>query len=137
MPRPDKIMEKILVKYKNTILSKVYQFRYNCYRNNKLCDRFEPYKYDIIIFMYDLYTQFYSKIYLKLNKNNNTKINIEEYYQKFHILNTFVKKTLNINDKEFVSFYSHINKNFFFKNISTYDLAIQINSMLYYFCKNL
>ena len=133
MPRPDKIMEK----YKNTKLSKVYEFRYNCYRNNKLCNRFEPYKYDIIIFMYDLYIKLYSKIYLKLNKNNNTKINMEEYYEKFHILNTFVKKTLNINDTEFVSFYNRINQNIFSKKLSTHNLGLHINSMLYYFCKNL
>lgn len=137
MPRPDKIIEKILVKYKNTILSKVYQFRYNCYRNNKLCDRFESYQYDIIIFLYDLYIKFYIEIYLKLNKNNNTKINIEEYYQKFHILNTFVKKTLNINDKEFISFYNRINRNIISKTLSTHNLGLHINSMLYYFCKNL
>lgn len=137
MPRPDKTIEKISVKYKNTILSKVYEFRYNCYRNNKLCDRFEPYQYDIILFLYDLYIKLYSKIYIKLNKNNNTKINMEEFYQKFHILNTFVQKTLNINDTEFVSFYTRIDKQVFFKNISTYNLGLHINSMLYYFCKSI
>ena len=133
MPRPDKYIYQLLLKYDKSILSKVYEFRYNCFRNNKLCDRFESYQFDLIVLLYDLYIIFYKHIYLKIS---NT-VSLEEYYQKFHIFNSFIKKTLNLNNNEFKIFYKRINKNIILKLIKQTILGIHINSMIYHFCKEL
>ena len=49
----------------------------------------------------------------------------------------FVKKTLNINQKEFEIFYNRINNSLLLKYLSISDLGIQINAMLYHFCKSI
>jgi len=133
MPRPDKYVENLLVSYKHTRVSKVYEFRYNCFRNDKLCDRFESYQYDIILLFYDLYIILYQNIYFKI-KN---RVTLEQYYQKFYILNSFVIKTLNLNKDEFKVFYKRINESLILKLISKFDLGLHINAMIYNLCKEL
>ena len=131
LPRTDKVSERILTKYKNTIYSKVYEFRYSCSRKNNLCDRFKPYQYDIITFLYDLYTIFFLRIYDVLD------IEINDYLGKLKILNKFVIKTLNLTEEEFIIFHNRINKKIIFNNFEENGFGLHINTMLYYFCKYL
>lgn len=133
MPRPDKKIEKFLVKHKNTRLSKVFELRYNCFRNTKLCDRFKDYQYDLILLFYDIYILLYTKIYNQVNSD----VTLEEFYKKFEILNRFVKKKIKLNNKEFKIFYERINRSFFIKNIKKRKLTLQTNIILFNFCNYL
>lgn len=130
LPKEDKYLHKYLAKKSNK-LSKVYEIRYGCTRNTKLCNRFEPYQYDIITLLFDIYILLYKHIYIK------TKLPINDYYNYFKILNDFVKKTLNINNDEFTIFYKRIHKSFLLKIKSDTKLSFHINAMLYNFCKSL
>ena len=72
----------------------------------------------------------------------NSDISIAEPYDvQIDVLGNYVvtmhQFIAYINDTEFVSFYTRIDKQVFFKNISTYNLGLHINSMLYYFCKSI
>ena len=129
MPRPDKMNEKMFSKYKNTRFSKVFQFRYNCSRNTKLCDRFKPYQFDLLTFFYDLYIILYLKVY------DRKKESLAEFISKFEILNLFVKKRLELDEKEFELFYQRISHSMLLKYVSKFDLALHINAMIYNLCK--
>ena len=133
MPKPTKKLENFLVKHKNTRLSKVFELRYNCFRNTKLCNRFQSYQYDMILLFYDIYILLYTKIYYKVNSD----FTIEEFIKKFEILNRFVKNKLKLNNKEFQIFYERIYRSFFIKNIKKRKLTLQTNALLYHFCNNL
>jgi len=129
LPKPyglDKILSK-----RTNVLSKVYEIRYSCFRNTKLCDRFKPYQYDIITLFYDIYSLLYKYIFKKL------KLSVKDYYDYFKILNNLVKKTLNINDEEFTKFYKRIHYSYILKTTSEAKLSFHISIMLYKFCKSL
>lgn len=133
MPKPTKKIEKFLTKHKNTRLSKVFELRYNCFRNTKLCNRFQSYQYDLILLFYDIYILLYTKIYNQVNSD----VTLEEFYKKFEILNRFVKKKMKLNNKEFKIFYERIDKSFFIKNIKNRKLTLQTNIILFNFCNYL
>ena len=130
LPRSDKKIEKYLAK-RTLKLSKAYEIRYNCSRNTKLCNKFKPYQYDIITLFFDIYILLYQKIFKQL------KLSVIDYYEYFKILNEFVKKTLDINDKEFIKFYKRIHKSSLIKIKSEIKFSFHINAMLYNFCKSL
>lgn len=130
LPRPDKQIEKYLAKRTHKV-SKAYEIRYNCSRNTLLCNKFKPYQYDIITLLFDIYILLYLNIFKKLN------LSVKDYYEYFNILNEFVKKTLNINDNEFVKFYKRIHKSNLIKITSDVKFSFHINIMLYNFCKSL
>ena len=132
LPRPSSYLERKLSKTK-TRLSTIYNFRYNCSRNTSLCNRFKSYQFDMITLFYDIYILLYQKIYHKLDN----KLNLKLYYDKLHILNTFVKDTLSLTDYEFELFYARINASIFLKMKSDIKLSFHINAMLYNFCKAL
>jgi len=129
---PSSYMERKLSKTK-TRLSTIYNVRFNCSRNTSLCNRFKPYQFDMIVLLYHIYILFYQKIYQKLDN----KLNLKLYYDKLHILNTFVKNTLSLTDYEFELFYARINSSIFLKMKSDIKLSFHINAMLYNFCKSL
>ena len=132
MPRTDDILEKVLGDFTNTIYSKVYEFRYNCYRNTNLCNRFKPYQYDIITLLYDIYLLLYINVYKK-----SDKISLNTYYKKLDVLNKFVMELLDLNKNEFKIFYRRINQKLLMPTNNNITLGIHINSMLYYFCSKL
>ena len=111
-------------------MSKVFELRYNCFRNTKLCNRFQSYQYDIILLFYDIYILLYTKIYYEVKKD----FTLEEFYKKFKILNRFVKYKLKLNNKEFQIFYERIYK-FFIKNIKKRKLTLHTNAILYHIIK--
>ena len=130
LPKEDKYLQKYLAK-RTQKLSKVYEIRYSCSRNTRLCDRFKPYQYDIITLFFDIYLLLYRYIFKKI------KLSVEDYYDYFKILNNLVKKTLNINDDEFTKFYKRIHNSYLLKVKSGIKLSFHINAMLYNFCKSL
>ncbi len=131
MPRPDKVNEKLFSKYRGTRFSKVFEFRYNCTRNVKLCNKFQPHQFDLLTFFYDLYIILYQNIYPQQKK----KESLGEFISKFELLNRFVSKRLNLNQEEFKLFYERISHSMFLKYVNKFDLALHINAMIYNLCK--
>lgn len=112
LPYPEKISEgSISQTYLGSRFKNVYEMRYQCYRNMRLCNLFESYHFDRFTLLYDIYTKLYIKLYLVLKKSNK-KLTIETYYEKLKILNQFTKKKLNLNSDEFKLFYERINNSF-------------------------
>ena len=130
LPIPNSLA-KTLSKFKNNKYSKIYEMRHSCKRNNKLCNKFESYQFDIIVFFYDIY------YLLFINVFKNLDLDLEIYTQKLNILNNFVKKTLNLNQEEFNIFNNRIVNKYFIKYFEDKTISIHINSMLFYLCKNL
>lgn len=131
MPRPDKVNEKLFSKYRGTRFSKVFEFRYNCTRNVKLCNKFQPHQFDLLTFFYDLYILLYLNIYPEQKK----KESLADFISKFEILNRFASRRLNLNQEEFKLFYQRISQSMLLKYVSKLDLALHINAMIYNLCK--
>lgn len=124
--------ERYLSKY-NTRFKYIYNYRYNCFRDNAFCSKFKSYHLDRLTLFYDIYIYLYLNIFKKLNN-----ISLKEYYDKITLFNNFVKKMLNINDNEFILFYKRINNSYLLKiKSSPIKLSVHINAMLYNFCNKL
>ena len=132
MPYTNKKKDLMLIK-SNTRFKYIYNYRYNCFRDNSFCYKFKSYHLDRLTLFYDIYIYLYLNIFKKLNN-----ISLKEYYDKITLFNNFVKKMLNINDNEFILFYKRINNSYLLKiSSSTIKLSVHINAMIYNFCNKL
>lgn len=138
LPYPEKISEGFISQtYLGSRFKNIYEVRYQCYRNMRLCNMFESYHFDRFTLLYDIYTKLYIKLYLIFKKQDKT-LTLEQYYDKLRILNRFTKKKLNLNSSDFKIFYERINNSLLVKlKKDDIRLSFHINAMIYNFCKRI
>lgn len=97
----------------------IYQFRYKCQRKPNFCDRFEPYHYDRITLLMD--------VYILVTKTKGIEITPK--------LEKFISSQLSLDNYEFELFVESIKDNYFLMKQRNNNLGFHINYSMYKFCK--
>lgn len=129
------LRQKIIV---YTRFKHIYKFRYDCLIDENYCYNFKEYHFDRLILIFSIYTLMYLNIYKPYKK---TFININDYFNKFKILNNCIKNALSINDKQFELFKLTINESVLVNHINYNKnknfVPIVVNALVYNFCRKL
>lgn len=127
----DNIKANILTytKFKN-----IYNFRYVCKNKADFCDHFKEYHFDRLILIFDIYIYLCKNVYFM---NKKLFKNIDDFFDKFKILNNTFKNALDLNEQQFKIFKELLAKSSIISKKRSQKVSYHINLLIYSYCKKL